>query len=212
MALLAGKGLDAVERPACGRLLAAERASDRERLAGDDAEHGVPLVHGERVEDPGHHLPVGADVGRGDVPLRADVVDDLARVPAGEALELALRESLRVTDDAALRPAEGEAHQGALPGHPHRERLHLVERDVGVVADAALGRPARDVVRHAEALEHADRAVVHRDRDRDLDGLLALGEDADEVRVEREDLADPGELRLRESERVLPEVGFRPGC
>ena len=69
--------------------------------------------------------------------------------------------------------------------------------------------PARDVVRHAEALEHLDRPVVHRHGDRDLDGLLALREDADQVRVEREDLADSAELLLRQLERVLAEMGLR---
>src|SRR6185437_7835004 len=94
---------DAVEAPARGRLLAAERAADRERLAGDDAEHRVALVHRIRVEDPRHHRAVGADVRRGDVLLRPDLVDDLARVAARHALELAAREALRVDDDAALR-------------------------------------------------------------------------------------------------------------
>ena len=96
---------------------------------------------------------VGADVGRGDVLLRADLVDDLARVAARHPLELGARELLRVDDDAALRAAERDAHERALPRHPHRERLDLVERDVRVVADAALRRAARDVVRDAVALE-----------------------------------------------------------
>jgi hypothetical protein len=61
-------------------------------------------------------------------------------------------------------------------------------------------------VRDAVAGEDADRPVVHLDRDRDLDGLLGLREDADQVRVDREDLADALQLRLRQLERVLAEM------
>ena len=169
--------LQAEEDAAPGRLVAAERAADRERLAGDDAEHRVALVHRVRVEDPRHHRRARADVGRRDVLLRPDLVDDLGRVAARHPLELADRERLRVADDAALRAAERQVHQRALPGHPHRERLDLVERDGRVVADAALRRAAGDVVRDAPAGEDAHGAVVHRGRDRDLDRLLALAED-----------------------------------
>src|SRR4029450_1628889 len=85
----------------------------------------------------------------------------------------------------------------------------LVQRDVGVVADPAFRRPARDVVRDAVAEEDVDRAVVHGDGDRDLDTLLALREDADEVRIDCEDLSHASELRLRQLERVLPQVRGR---
>jgi len=165
---------DGVQRAAGRRLLAPERPADRERLAGDHPEHGVTLVHRVRVEDPRHHRRVGADVGRRNVFLRPDLVDDLARVATRHALELRARQLLRVDDDAALGAAEGDSHQRALPRHRHGERLDLVERDGGVVADAALRRPARDVVRDAVALEDARRPIVHADGNRDLDRLLAL--------------------------------------
>ncbi len=152
---------------------------------------------------------VGADVRRRDVLLRADLVDDLARVAAGHPLELAARHLLRVADDAALRAAERDAHQRALPRHPHREGLDLVERDVRVVADAALRRAARDVVRHAVALEDLRRPVVHADRDRDLDRLLARAEDVDEVRVDVEDRRDALQLLARDLERVLAQMRDR---
>ena len=198
-----------IERAARGRLLAAERAADRQRLPGDDAEHRVALVHRVRVEDPRHHGAVGADVRRGDVLLRPDLVDDLGRVAPRHALELAARQLLRIDDDAALRAAERDAHQRALPRHPHRERLDLVERDVRVVADAALRRPARDVVRDAVAREDARRAVVHADRDGDLDRLLARAEDVDEVLVDLEGRRDAAQLLARDLERILAEVRDR---
>jgi hypothetical protein len=65
----------------------------------------------------------------------------------------------------------------------------------------------------AEAGEHADRAVVERDRDRDLDRLLAAGEDVDQVGVDPEGLSDEPELLPRDLVRVLAQVrwGFRSG-
>ena len=144
--------------PRAGRLVAAERAADRERLAGDDAEHRVALVHRVRVEDPRHHRwrrcrrPGAGMSFSGPISLMISVVKRRVIRSSSRA-----REQLRVADDAALGAAERQAHQRALPRHPHRERLDLVERDAGVVADAALRRAARDVVRDALAREDADR-------------------------------------------------------
>ncbi len=58
-------------------------------------------------------------------------------------------------DDAALGAAKRDVDDRALPGHPHRQRLDFVEGDVGVVADAALGRAAVDVVLDPVAGEDA---------------------------------------------------------
>ena len=89
------------------------------------------------------------------------------------SFQLALRQLLGVDDDAALAAAIGDAHDGALPGHPHREGLDLVEGDVLVVADAALGWASAEVVLDAIAREHAHRTVVHLHRE--VDVQLALG-------------------------------------
>jgi hypothetical protein len=80
-----------------------------------------------------------------------------------------------------------------------------------VVADAAFGRAARDVVCHPVALEDLDRLVVHVDRDRDDDRLLAPLEDADQVRIDLKEVGDEAQLFLRELEGVLPEVADRRG-
>ncbi len=201
--------LDAIEAAARSRLHPSERAAHVERLAGDDAEHRVPLVHRVRVEDPGHHRPVGADVRGRDVLLGADLVDDLRRVAAGHPFELAPRQLLGVANHAAFCAAERDVHQRALPGHPHGERLDLVERDVRVVADAALGRAARDVVRDAVALVRDDRAVVHRHRRGDDHRLLAFLEDVHEPLVDGEDLGDALQLLASDVERVLSKMAFR---
>ena len=76
-----------------------------------------------------------------------------------------------------LPPPNGMLRDGALPRHPRRQRRHFVERDVGVIADAALGRAERDVVLHAVAGEDLDLAVVHLHRARHDDLPLGVGED-----------------------------------
>ena len=121
-------------------------------------------VHRVRVHHPGHDLAVGVHVGRGDVALRADDDADLAGVAARHALELLHRQLLRIAADAALGAAVGQVHRGALDRHPGRQRHHLLERHVGVVAHAALARAARQVVLDPVALEVGDAAVVHLDR------------------------------------------------
>ena len=130
---------------AAGGLNAAARAADVERLAGDHAGDGLAHVHGVGVHDPGHGLLVGVHVGRGNVLLRSDEVDDLRGVAAGHALQFALAHCFGIADDAALGAAEGNVDDGALPGHPTGQGAHFVERDVGRVANAALGRAAGDV-------------------------------------------------------------------
>ena len=128
------------------RLAPPERSAQIHRLAGDDRGLGVADVHAVGVHHPRHDLLVGVDVGRRHVLLGADGIDDLGDVAPRERLELAARHPRRVADDAAFAAAERDVRDRALPGHPRRERRHLVERHVRVIADAALGRAERDVV------------------------------------------------------------------
>ena len=147
---------------------------------------GVADVHAVGVHDPRHDLVVGVDVGRRDVLLGADRVDDLGDVAARQRLELAARHPRRVADDAALAAAERHVRDGALPRHPGGQRRDFVERDVGVIADAALGRAERDVVLHAVAGEDLDLAVVHLDRAGDGDLPLGMREDLPDAGIEPE--------------------------
>ena len=78
---------------ASGRFAAAARAADVDRLAGDDRGHGLAHVHGVGVHHPRHDLLVGVDVGRGNVFLRTDELDEFGGVAAGHALEFAHRTS-----------------------------------------------------------------------------------------------------------------------
>ena len=160
------------DRAARRRLVAAERATDGDRLAGHHSGDRVPVVHGVGVHDPGHGLGVGIHVGRGDVAVGTDERADLRREPAGEPLDLPNAQLLGVDNDAALGTAVRDVDAGALPAHPHGQCANLVQRHVLVIADAALPGPAADVVLHAVAGEDLHAAVVHGDGE--VDGELTL--------------------------------------
>src|SRR5690606_3024459 len=96
-----------------------------------------------------------------------DVLDLVDELP-GEPLELLERELGGIAGDAALGAAEGEVHDGALPGHEAREALELVVIDLGVEAQPALERAAAVVVLDPVAAEGADLPRVELDRDLDL--------------------------------------------
>ena len=81
---------DRVDAAAGRRLVAALRAAEADRLAGDDARDRVADVHRVGVHHPGHDLGVGVDVRRRDVLLGADEDLDLGGEAAGQALELLL--------------------------------------------------------------------------------------------------------------------------
>ena len=162
-----------------------------------------PHVHRVGVHHPRHHALVRVHVGRRNVGVGTERVDDARRVAAREPLELAGAHLERIADHAALRAAERQVHDGALPRHPRRERLHFLERHLHVEADAALGRPARRVVQHAVAGEHLDLAVVHHHRDRDGDLLLGVAQHLVQAGLEIEQLGRAVEARHHRLERIL---------
>ena len=147
-------------------------------------------------------LRAGADVGRRDVDGRADQVEDLRDVAAGDALELAVGHLQRIARHAALGAAERNVDDGALPGHPGRQRLAVVEIDVRVVADAAFARAARVVVHDAVALEHPQVPVVHHDRHRDDDLAARVAQRLERVRVGMQDRGGAIDLFENVVERV----------
>ena len=134
--------------------------------------------------------------------LGADDDADLGRVAAGQALELLVRELLGVDDDAALAAAVRDADDGALPGHPHRQGLDLVEGDVLVVADAALGRAAAQVVLDAVAGEDLDAAVVHLHREVDRQLAARFAQDPPQARIEVQAIGGQVELLLGDGPRI----------
>src|SRR5262245_54340955 len=101
-------------------------------------------MHAVGVHHPRHDLVVRVDVRSRYVFFRSDGIDDLRDVAPSERLELTFRHARRIADHATLAAAEWNMRNGALPGHPGRECGDLVERDVGVISDAAFGRTKRD--------------------------------------------------------------------
>ena len=140
--------------------------------------------------------------GAGDVALWANQDRDLREISAAEALKLLAGQLLGVNDDAALAAAVRDAHDRALPGHPHREGFDLVERDVLVVADAALGRAAAEVVLHAVAGVDLDGPVVHLDREVDRQLAARLTEHAAKTGVQIEHLGGKVKLVLGDLPRI----------
>ena len=193
------------------RLVPEHRASDRDRLAGHDLGHRVSALHRVRVHHPGHRLLVRRHVRRGNVLLRADERQQLRGEPPREPLELPARHRTRIAADAALRATVRQPQQRALPGHPHRERGALAERDLRVVADAALGRPHHARVLNAVAREDDARAVVELYRARDDDRALRMPEPLRDARIHVRVRHRLVELRDRRAveRRVVFEVGER---
>ena len=80
-------------------------------------------------------------------------------------LQLVGGERAGIHVDAAFGAAVGQAHDAALPRHEHGQGAHGVQVQPGLVAQAALGGAAADVVMHAIASEDADPSVVQLDRE-----------------------------------------------
>jgi hypothetical protein len=157
---------------AAGGLRAAARAAQRQRLAGHHGRHGVARVHGVGVHDPGHHLLVGVDVGRGHVALGSDEVDDLGGVAARELLQFGIGEQLGSQITPPLPPPKGmltTAHFQVIHEASARTSSSVTS---GAKRMPPLAGPARERVLHAVAGEDLDAPVVqlHRDVDGDLLG------------------------------------------
>ena len=184
---------------AAGGLAASARAAHVQRLAGYDGRHGLAHVHGVGVHHPRHRLLVGVDVGSGHVLLRADELDELSGVAAGQALQFAARHVLGIADDAALGAAERNVHHRALPGHPARQGAHFVKRHVGRIAYAALSRTARDGMLHSVSGEDLDAGRCPGDRDVNDDFAIGLLQHAPQAFIELQlfgSLIEAGSLLL----------------
>src|SRR5205807_8876902 len=104
--------------------------------------------------------------------------------------------------DAALGASIGDSYHRALPGHPHGERLDLVDVDARVIPDPALGGAPVDVVVHPVAGEHLDGAVVHEHRKSHDQLALALPQDPGHAGIEPQHTGRDVELLLGEQPRI----------
>ena len=167
-------GLVAADHHAApGGFAASSRTAEIERFACHDGGRRLAHVHRVRVHHPRHDLLVRADVRRRDVALRPEPVAQSRRVAARHALELRLRHFRRIADHAALRAAKGNVDDRAFPRHPGGQCAHLVQRNLGGKADAALAWPAHRRMQHAIARVDFDLAVV--ERHGNVDGDFAFG-------------------------------------
>lgn len=115
------RAADKVRHPASGRFAAAERASRRHRLSGDDLVDRLALIHGIGVHEPGHDLRVRAHIGGHYVGMRTDQRDHLLHVAPRERLEFARRQGVRINRNASLGSPIGKSRQRTFPAHPDRQ-------------------------------------------------------------------------------------------
>ena len=174
--------------------------------------HSLPHVHGIGIHHPGHDLFVGVDVGSGNIFFGPDEFDKLRGVAASHALDLAHRHLVRIADHAALGAAERNVDHGALPGHPAGKRADFIEGDVGRVADAALGRTARNRVLHAKSGEDLEMAVIHLDGDVDRELAVGIAQHPPQAVVEIELLGSEIKARPLRLPRIAFFVDVRGGC
>jgi hypothetical protein len=124
-------------------------------------------------------------------------------VAARQAFEFAHAHRARVADDAALGAPERHVDHSAFPRHPGGQRLHLVERHVGRVADAALRRAQHFVVDHADAFEHLQPSVVHLHGDGGDEDARGRAEEFVEIGVELQHLRGDVEPFHHRLERIF---------
>ena len=190
---------DAEHGAATGGLGATLRAAEADGLAGHHAGHRVADVHRVGVHHPGHGLSVRVQVRGRDVLLGTDQDADRGGIATRETLELAHRELLGVDAHTSLAATEGDAHHGALPGHPHGQCANHAGRDVRVVAETALGGTPTQVVLDAVAGEELHAAVIHVHREGHDKFALGLTQDGPQRRVEIEPVGGDVELALGHS-------------
>ncbi len=118
------------------------------------------------------------------------------------AFELALGHALGVANHASLRSSERHIYDRCLPGHPRGECLHFIQGDVGVITDAALPRPASNVVLHAEAGEHLHLAVVHLRRQRYFQHAFRGAQNLPQARIQFQEFRCHIELNLRDTKWI----------
>ena len=162
----------------------------------------MALHHGVGIHDPRHRLRIGVHVRRWNILVRSDQRQNFASEPARHPFQFALGHALRIADDAALCSAERHVHHRRLPGHPRRQRFHFIQRNVGMIANAAFAWPARNVVLHAESGHHAQLAVIHFRRQRHFQDPFGRPQHLPQSWIELQEFRRHVKLDLRDAKRI----------
>ena len=117
-------------------------------------------MHRVGIHDPGHYLRVRVDIGGRDIAPRPNNDGYLRGIAASQTLQLRRAHYLGVADDTTFRAAIGDTNDGGFPGHPHCQRLDLVEGYIRTVTDTTFCRAAIHVVLNTIAGKCLDTAVV----------------------------------------------------
>ena len=195
--------LDQINNAAAGGFTPAFRAADRDRFAGDDFVHAIPLIDRIGVHEPRHDLLVRPHVGAHDVGMRTDERNHFLHVTPRDGFELVPRKLGGIARNAAFGAAVGQIGERAFPAHPHGERRGFSHGKTGRETGAALGRAKRQVVLNAIALESLNAAVVHVNRERDRDGALRIHQPIAVVAIDFQVIGDDLELVASHLEHVV---------
>src|SRR5687768_14509978 len=98
----------------------------------------MTYMHRVGVHYPRHDTLIRVHVGSRHVGVRSQGLNDSRSIATGETLELARAHRVWITDDAALRSAERNVDDRALPCHPGSERFHFLQRHLHVESDSTL--------------------------------------------------------------------------
>ena len=203
---LDGKG----EAPSRG-IRAAFRAAQRHGLAGNTPERGFAGQSGIRIHHPGHRLGICRYIRSRNVSLRSQNGHDFVGESPRQPLQFGSRHPLRVADHSAFRAAVRNVHRRRLPRHPRSQRLHLVQREIRMVANAPLRRSSSHVVLHAIPGENLYLAVIQLDGNGDFHHSLGGAQNLPQSRVDLQKLGGHIELHLSDAERIeiFPRSDFR---
>ena len=162
-----------IAQAVAGRLGSLQTAAVAQALTGQRAGEFVvqPLVLAEKIAD----FPAAdADVARGNIRIRPDILIQLGHEALAEAHHLGVGFPLRVKIAAALRAADGKPRQAVFEDLLEAEEFDdpLINR--GVKTQAALVGADGVVELHTEAAVDMDTSLIVRPRDPELDHAVGL--------------------------------------
>ncbi len=126
--------------PTCG-VGAAQGPAQTQGFAGDHTWIFAAFNAVVLVAHPAHDNFVGVHIRGRNIHFGADHIGNHFDIGAAQALQFGFGQLFGVDTNAPFGPPKGNAHHRAFKGHPKSQGHDLVEGDVLVVANPALGRP-----------------------------------------------------------------------